>query len=215
MIAIKDKLTIDTWVTANWNEFIEVSENPAYQKARCYYYNGKMRIETMSIGPDHASQHGTMTFAINLFCTFKGIPHRGLVNCSYRKTGVRESQPDISYYLRERVQSAPTGSSVVDLDQFSPPNLAIEIADTTLSDDKGEKRLLSEELKVDEYWVVDVQKAQILAFEILADGGSRRIYQSQALPELAISVLEEALERSRQPDQSQVATWLVTQFQQV
>jgi hypothetical protein len=54
-----------------------------------------------------------------------------------------------------------------------------------------------------------------LAFEILADGGSRRIYQSQALPELAISVLEEALERSRQPDQSQVATWLVTQFQQV
>ncbi|GET42833.1 protein of unknown function DUF820 [Microseira wollei NIES-4236] len=72
-----------------------------------------------------------------------------------------------------------------------------------------------EELKVDEYWVVDVQKAQILAFEILADGGSRRIYQSQTLPGLAISVLEEALERSRQPDQSQVGSWLLTQFQQM
>ena len=215
MIAIKDKLITDTWVTATWDEFIEISEDPAYQKARCYYYNGQMRIETMAVGPDRANDNGIIYLAVNLFCTFKAIPHRGLVNCSYRKTGVRECQPDISYYLRERVQSAPTGSSVVDLDQFSPPNLAIEIADTTLSDDKGEKRLLYEELKVDEYWVVDVQKAQILAFEILADGGSRRIYQSQALPGLAISVLEEALERSRQPDQSQVGTWLLTQLQQV
>jgi Uma2 family endonuclease len=215
MIAIKDKLTTDTWVTATWNEFIQIAEDPAYQKARCYYHNGQMRIETMAVGPDHANDNGIIYLAVNLFCAFQGIPHRGLVNCSYRKTGVRESQPDISYYLRERVQSAPTGSSVVDLDQFLPPNLAIEIADTTLSDDKGEKRLLYEELKVDEYWIVDVQKAKVLAFEILADGGSRRIYQSQALPELAISVLEEALERSRQPDQSQVATWLVSQFQQV
>ncbi len=54
-----------------------------------------------------------------------------------------------------------------------------------------------------------------MAFEILADGGSRRIYQSQALPGLAISVLEEALVRSREADQSQVGNWLLTQFQQV
>ncbi len=211
----KNKVTTDTWVTANWDEFIQIIENPAYQKAKGYYYNGKMKIETMPVGCDRASQHGIMTFAINLFCTLKNIPHRGLVNCSYRRTGVLEAQPDTSYYLGEKVQSAPTGTSIVALAQASPPNLAIEIADTIVSDHKGEKRLLYEELKVDEYWVVDVQKAEILAFEILADGGSRRIYQSQALPGLAISLLEEALERSRQPDQAQVGTWLLTQFQQM
>jgi Uma2 family endonuclease len=214
MIAIKDKLTTDTWVTATWNEFIQLAEDPAYQKARCYYYNGQMRIETMAVGPDHASDNTIVIFGISLFCTIKGIANKGLTNCSYRKPGVSECQPDISYYLGNRSQSAPTGSSVVDINQFSPPNLAIEVADTTLSDDKGEKRLLYEELKVDEYWVVDVKKAQILAFEILADGGSRRIYQSQALSGLAISVLEEALERSREADQSQVGNWLLTQFQQ-
>ena len=211
----KDKVTTDTWVAASWYEFIQIIENPAYQKAKGYYYNGKMKIETMPVGCDRASQHGIMTFAINLFCTLKSIPHRGLVNCSYRQTGVLEAQPDTSYYLGQKVRSSPTGSSIVELAQSSPPNLAIEIVDTIVSEHKGEKRLLYEELKVDEYWVVDVQKAEIIAFEILADGGSRRIYQSQALPGLAISLLEEALERSRQPDQAQVGTWLLTQFQQM
>ena len=211
----KDKVTTDTWVAASWYEFIQIIENPAYQKAKGYYYNGKMKIETMPVGCDRASQHGIMTFAINLFCTLKSIPHRGLVNCSYRQTGVLEAQPDTSYYLGEKVQSAPTGTSIVELAQSSPPNLVIEIVDTIVSEHKGEKRLLYEELKVDEYWVVDVQKAEILAFEILADGGSRRIYQSQIIPGLAISLLEEALERSRQPDQAQVGTWLLTQFQQM
>ncbi len=57
--------------------------------------------------------------------------------CSYRKPGVREAQPDVSYYLGERALLAPQGSSVVNLDQVPPPDLAIEIADTSLNDDLG------------------------------------------------------------------------------
>jgi hypothetical protein len=66
---------------------------------------------------------------------------------------------------------------------------------------------------VAEYWVVDVQNAQILAYA-MADQGSKRIQVSLVLPGLAISVLEEALRRSRETDQSQVGNWLLTQFQQ-
>jgi Uma2 family endonuclease len=73
--------------------------------------------------------------------------------------------------------------------------------------------LLYEEIEVREYWVVDVQKSEIIAFEIFKNGGSRRILTSQVLPNLAISVLEEALEISHQPDQSQVTAWLLNQFQ--
>lgn len=36
---------------------------------------------------------------------------------------------------------------------------------------------------------------------------------SQVLPGLRIAVLEEALRRSREVDQSQVGTWLLSQFQ--
>jgi len=59
---------------------------------------------------------------------------------------------------------------------------------------------------------VDVQGEQVIAFAV-ANGGSRRMQESQVLPGLKISLLEEALQRSRQTDQSQVVAWLLAQFQ--
>jgi Uma2 family endonuclease len=82
------------------------------------------------------------------------------------------------------VQLAPTGSSVVNLDSNPAPDLAIEIAYTSLSDDLGEQRILYEDLEVAEYWVVDVKKARITAFTIIASGGSQRISVSEVLPGL-------------------------------
>lgn len=213
MSQLQTKLPTNTWVTATWDEYIQTIESPAYTKAKGYYYNGQMRLETVGVGPDHASDNGIIYFAVTLFCTLRKIPLKGLINCSYRKTGVRECQPDISYYIGERVQLAPQGSSIADLDTVPPPDLAIEIADTSLSDDLGQKRLLYEDMKIPEYWVVDVENTRITAFEIVS-GGSRRIAQSQVLSGLAISVLIEALEMSRQMDQAQVGAWLLAQFQQ-
>lgn len=63
-----------------------------------------------------------------------------------------------------------------------------------------------------EYWVVDVQNAQTIAFAI-ADGSSKRINQSQVLPGLEMALLEEALRRSRQMDNTQVGAWLLAQIQ--
>lgn len=77
----------------------------------------------------------------------------------------------------------------------------------------GTKRSLYEDLNVSEYWVVDVQNAQIIAYAI-ADQGSKRIRESQVLPGLAIAILEEALRRSREMNQSEVGSWLLRKFQQ-
>ncbi|MEG4283802.1 Uma2 family endonuclease [Microcoleus sp. A006_D1] len=214
MSELKTKLPTDTWVVASWEEFIEMADNPAYKKAKCYYRNGQMRIETMSVGPTHSRDNPITVFAINLFGTIKGISLNGLDNCSYRKTGVRECQPDVSYYIGDRAKLAPQGTSIASLDVTPPPDLVIEVADSTLADDIGEKRLLYEELKVAEYWVIDVKKIEILAFAIIADNGSRRLVQSEVLPGLTIALLEEALRRSRTQDQAQVGSWLLTQFQQ-
>ncbi|NJS12745.1 MAG: Uma2 family endonuclease, partial [Microcoleus sp. CSU_2_2] len=145
----------------------------------------------------------------------QAISLRGLTNCSYRKTGVRECQPDVSYYVGSRAQLAPRGTSIASLDVTPPPDLVIEVADSTLADDIGEKRLLYEELKVAEYWVLDVQKSEIIAFAIIADNGSRRIVRSEVLPGLTIALLAEALLRSRTQDQAEVGAWLLGQFQQV
>ena len=206
------RLPTDTWVLATWDEYVQAIENPAYEKAKGYYHNGRMLVEMTPTGYDHSCDNGIIFLAVNLLCILKGIPLNGLINCSFRKTGVQECQPDVAYYIGECAQVIPRGTKIVDLDCYPPPNLAIEVADTSLSNDIGDKRMLYEELAVAEYWVVDVERAQIRAFAV-ADGGSRRITESEVLPGLAMSLLEEALRRSREVDQTQVGAWLLQQFQ--
>jgi Uma2 family endonuclease len=212
MSDLKTKLPTDQWVTATWDEYIQIIENPAYQKAKGYYYKEQMRVEMAPIGHDHASDNTIVTLVLNLFAGIKGIPLKGLTNCTYRKTSIGESQPDLSYYIRENTQIVARGTNIIDLNRYPPPDLAIEVSKTTLSDDLGSKRILYEDLEIAEYWVVNVKQAQVTAFAI-ADGGSRRITQSQVLPGFPIALLEEALQRNLQGDQSQVVTWLLAQLQ--
>lgn len=213
MSDLQTKTPTDTWITATWDEYIQIIEDTTYEKAKSYYHKEQLRIEMPPVGPDHADDNGIITILVYNFGIAKGIRMRLKVNCSYRKIGVREAQPDASYYIGERVQFAPTGSAVVNLDHNQPPDLVIEIADTSLSDDLGAKRILYEDLGVSEYWVVDVKKAKITAFKIIANHGSQRISISEVLPGLAISLLEEGLQRSRQMDNTEVGTWFLAQVQ--
>lgn len=213
MTELQIKLPTNTWVDCTWDKFIEAIEDPRLEKAKFYYHNAQLRIEMSPVGPDHSRDNGIIVILINLFGIAKGIQLDLLINCSYRKPGVREAQPDASYYIGERVGLAPKGSSVVNLDSNPPPDLAIEIADTSLADDLGQKRILYEDLAVAEYWVVDVKKARITAFKIIPDGGSQRINQSIVLPGLALSLLEEGLQLSRQMDNTSVGAWFLATVQ--
>jgi Uma2 family endonuclease len=212
MSEMRTKLLTDTWIAASWDEYIQTVEAPAYKNARGYYYQGYMRLEMLPIGHARSRDDGTIALAVNLFCITKGIAMDVLPNCSYRKTGIQECQPDVSYYLGDRARIIPQGTSIVDLDRFPPPDLIIEVAVTTLLDDRGNKRALYEELGVSEYWIVNVNQTEIIAYA-MADQGSNRIHTSQVLPNLPIATLEAALRRSRETDQSQVGAWLLSQFQ--
>ena len=212
MSKLETKILTDTWIVATWDEYIQEIEKPEYEKAKGYYHNGRMRIEMSPVGNDHASDHTIIIVAVSIYAAIKNIALNGKDNCTYRKTGYDDAQPDVSYYIGENANVIPWGTSIIDLDIYPPPNLVIEVAKTSLADDKGEKRLLYEELGVAEYWIVDVQNVQVIAFAI-ENKGSRRITQSQILPVLAISLLESAFKRTRQMNQNQVVAWLLTQFQ--
>lgn len=205
----QSKPTINTWLPATWETFLQATNDPAYAKAKGYYCAGEMRLE-MGVGPDHASDNTIIILIIGILCGLRGIPIKGLTNCSYRKTDVREAQPDVSYYVGERVALAPQGSSIVSLDQVPPPDVVIEIADSSLNDDLGKKRLLYEDMDVREYWIVDVEKAQIIAFEMVGNG-SRRIDFSQIL-QIEIATIREAVEQRRHMDDSQLTAWLMAKF---
>ena len=202
----------DRWVDATWEEFVAISDDPKSEKASCYYYNHQMRIEAMGVGPDHAVDNSILHTAIILYCTLKGIPVRGLVNGSYQKSGSRDAQPDASYHLNENAKSVPTGNSIIDLNLHHAPDLTIEIAATSLKDDLSFKRLLYEDLGVKEYWVVDVERTEIFAFQVLEGGGSRRITASVVLPGLAIATIETALRDRKTSDDSQIMASLMKEF---
>jgi len=213
MTQLQTKIPTDTWVTAPWDEYVRVIEDPTYQKAKSYYYNRQFRIEMSPLGNPHARDHAVIIGAIALFAAIKGIKLDCKDNCSYRLSGYQEAQPDASVYIGENANVIPYDVSIIDLNIYPPPTLVIEVASSSLADDKGEKRLFYEDLNVEEYWIVDVKKAELIAFAI-ANGGSQRIAESQVLPGLSISLLEEALQRTRETDHGQVFSWLLGQFQQ-
>jgi len=93
---LQTPLLTDTWITATWDEYIEIIKQPEYDRAKSYYYNGLLRIEMAAVGPDHADDNGVIVISINLLGIAKGIKMRLLVNFSYAKTGVRSAQPDAS-----------------------------------------------------------------------------------------------------------------------
>jgi Uma2 family endonuclease len=204
---------LDVWQSASWEEFVRLADDPQSDKLKGYYYDGKMRFEAMSTGADHSKDHALIIFALSFFAATQGVNANSHDGCSYRKTGMDEFQPDISYYVGEATNAIPWGTRVVNLDQYPIPNLVIEISDTSLSDDVGTKRLQYEDLRIPEYWIVNVQAMQILAFAIAPDGTTQRIQASRVLPGLQLTVLEQALMRSREENQSVTNAWLMRQFQ--
>ncbi|MEO0769471.1 MAG: Uma2 family endonuclease [Cyanobacteria bacterium J06649_4] len=203
---------LDAWVSVEWAEFLRLAELPDYRDCKAYYHNGKMRIESMSTGSDHAKAHAILMALIAVFGIVKAIPLDPRDGCTYRHTPDDEFQPDASYYIGDKVGSVPNGTRLVELETYPKPDLVIEVSDTTLADDMGEKRLMYEELGVSEYWIWDVKNTQIIAFAITAKGASERITTSRVLPNLSLDLLTEALQRSQESDQSTAGAWYMQQL---
>jgi Uma2 family endonuclease len=201
-------LMVDDWVKASWEDFLQLGDGPELEKARFYYDNGYMRIETMPIGSGHGRDNTLLSQTVSLYGTVKNIRIIGFTNGSFRKQGVQECQPDMAFYVGADFQIPPKTSKPIDVNEFGAPHLVIEIASTTLSDDIGRKRLLYERFGIQEYWVVNVDAGEVIAFAV-ADGGSKQIRESKALPGLEIALIEEALKRSQTQDDGEVNRWLL------
>ncbi|MBD2259057.1 Uma2 family endonuclease [Pseudanabaena sp. FACHB-2040] len=211
MNPVETPLKTDAWIAASWDAYVKAVKDPELNRAKGYYYQGFMRLEMLPVGSDHSSDHALMLFAVSLYATLKGIAVTAKDNCSYRKVGIQECQPDISYYVGTKALAIPRGTNIVDLNKYPAPDVVIEIAKSSLLDDQGAKRLLYEDLGVGEYWIVDVERGKITAFTV-ANQGSYRIRESQLIVGLQMITLEQALKQSQEADQTQVGSWLMQQF---
>lgn len=204
-------LETDIWVKASWSEFLALADNPNYEKGKFYYYRGYMRSEMSPVGPLHARENSITSRVISLYATLKNIRIVELINASFRKPGAGEFQPDLSYYIGSDFQLPPRTNTPINLNEFQPPTLVVEIGATSLNDDLGMKRLLYEHSNLQEYWVIDVSTDNVFAFEIL-QGRSGEIQESRVLPGLAIALVEEALQRSQNEDDGEINRWLLQTF---
>lgn len=204
-------LETDIWVKASWSEFLALADNQNYEKGQFYYYRGYMRSEMSAVGPLHARENSVISSVVKLFATLRNIRIVELINASFRKPGAGEFQPDLSYYIGSDFQLPPRTNTPINLNEFQPPTLVVEIGATSVNDDLGMKRLLYEQSEVQEYWVIDVSADNVFAFEIL-QGRSGEIQESRVLPGLAIAVVEEALHRSETQDDGEINRWLLQTF---
>lgn len=198
----------DIWVKATWEEFLALTENPQYAEGKFYYDQGYVRIEMAPLGSAHSQDNSIISTVIVIYAALKNIRIKELTNPSFRKTGVKDSQPDIGFYIGDNFQFPPRNNSPINLDEFTSPNLIVEIAASSFIDDIGRKRLLYENLGIQEYWVVNVEDNTILAFAV-ENQGSRLIEESQVLPGLKIALVSEALKRSQTEDDGALTRWLM------
>jgi Uma2 family endonuclease len=211
VIANLPNIVTDTWVNVSWDEFMEFVDHLDYQQGRFYYYENYMRVEMSPVGSIHGNNNNVVANVVNLYATLKNIKIKGWVNTSFRRTSESECQPDLAFYIGDNVKFPPLNNSPVNINELAAPTLVVEISAASINDDLGFKRLLYERLGVKEYWVMNANNDDIIAFEI-SDGGSRRIEESKVLPGLQIATIKEAIHRSLTQDDGEVNRWLLGIF---
>jgi Uma2 family endonuclease len=212
-VLTKNLATDTWWGKASWEDYIALTENPAYADGRFYYHQGLLRIEMSPLGPRYGRQTSVISKAVSLFATIKNVRIVELANTSFRKVGIGEFQPDLAFYIGSGLRVPPLTDTPVDLQQYDPPSLVVEIGDSTVSDELGRKRLLYEESGIREYWVDDLNVKEVIALTI-ANGLSGRIRESRVLPGLAIALVEDAIKRSYSEDDTKINLWLLKTFSQ-
>jgi Uma2 family endonuclease len=212
-LAILETVPTDTWIETNWDDFLTFAEDPTLTSGRFYYDNGYMRIEMSPLGSAHGQDNSILSTLVILYAAIKNIPIKELTNTSFRKTGIREAQPDIAFYIGKNFRFPPRNNAPVNLNELDPPTLVVEVAASSLEDDTNRKQKLYQRLGVQEYWVVSVNSGKVIA-SCLSSTESMPILESQVLPGLEIALIEEVLKRSQIEDDGAISRWLLTKFSQ-
>jgi Uma2 family endonuclease len=203
----------DTWVAADWEDFLTFADDPTLVSGRFYYDEGCMRIEMSPIGSAHSQDNSIVSTVIVLYAAIKNIAIKELTNPSLRKAGLQEAQPDIAYYLGKNLRFPPRNNAPVNLNELDPPTLVVEVAASSLEDDTNRKQKLYQRMGVQEYWVVNVNAGKVIA-SCLTPTQSHFIRESQVLQGLDINLVEEALKRSQTEDDGAISRWLIATLNQ-
>ena len=199
---------------ATWEEYIHLVEDPLRETERVFFNCGAMWIEDMgNEGINHSRFNKLLTMILYSWFMKQGnVKFDLLGGCVIEKPQYQGAAPDEVVYIGGNAPRYQSGEPRrVNLNKWRVPDLAVEIADTTLASDLDEKKQLYLALEVPEYWVVDVRGKRVLAFRLVA-GKYQECMESIALAGLPIELLDRTLERM-DDDNGNVAMWFASQIQ--
>lgn len=201
--------SLSPWTTATWQDYLTHRDSSTDQRIKLYYYHNQLLIQMGKEGINHAC---ISDLFIMLFAFWFAQHPEQIINtyggCLLEKPSKSSAAPDLVVYLKEDYPQWQQGESrYINLDQWRVPNLVGEISDTTLATDLDEKKHLYADLKIPEYWVIDVQAQRVFAFQLQENGTYQECESSLALKGLPIYILEETLTRLARETNSSAANW--------
>jgi len=204
------------WQPATWEDYLTWRDAPTPERIRLFFNQNQLLIDMGSEGINHASVSDLFTMLFGFwFNHYRTQTAASFGRCLIEKQNTQAAAPDLVLYIGGNVpQWQPGEPRRIDLTKWRVPDLVGEVSDTTLATDLDEKKQLYAALLIPEYWVINVSGKQGMAFRLQENGKSQQISQSVALENLAISLLEQTLEKLTQESNINAALWFAQQIAQ-
>jgi len=205
---------IPQWQPATWEDYVAACENPKFEQASIFFYEGYIWINMGNEGPQHARFNNLLTLVFGFwFFTKAGQAFDDLGGCVIEKPKVGGGAPDRVLYIGGDFPQWQKGEPRrINLNNSRIPDLVAEISDTTLTSDLDEKKRLYAALGIPEYWVVDINGVRVLAFRLQENGKYEQCEFSVALDGLPIALLSETLKLLNEGNGT-AAMWFAQQIQ--
>jgi len=202
------------WHPATWEDYERFRDDPSPEHIQLFFYNHQLLVENRGWeGILHSEVRELLGLILGLWLMqHPEIKSKILGSCLMEKVGQQAAAPDILVYLGENLPQYQKGESRrINLDQQRPPDLVIEVADTTLDSDLDQKKHLYAELGIPEYWVIDATGGQAFVF-ILRDREYYRTENSKLISGFTEQLLSEVVEQMKIGSNISAASWFRQQL---
>ncbi|AFY59640.1 Uma2 family endonuclease [Synechococcus sp. PCC 6312] len=199
---------------ATWAEYLELRDDPNLEWRKISFDQGWLRVEMGKEGPGHASVSDLFTIIFGFWAFLHPEEtYQSYGRCLIENPETQACAPDLVLYRGDNIPRWQPGTPRrITLPEQRLPDLVGEVADTSLTLDLAEQKQLYARLGVPEYWVIDVQQGQVLAFGLTEAGSYEPITISQVLRGLEIELLSQTLARLEKGTNTAAANWLMQQL---
>lgn len=208
-----------TWHDATWDDYVALRDDESIEFKKIAFHKtsnttGWLWVDMSTEGIGHARFNNLMTmiFACWAFL-YPDTPIESLGGCLIDLSDSHGCSPDLVIYSGDEIPTWKVGEARrIDLTRHRIPDLVGEISDTSLQQDLAEQKYLYETLGIPEYWVIDVQHYQILAFRLNEAGVYESCTESQVLPGLPIALLSQTIAQLKTLTNTAAANWFRQQL---